>query len=286
MSQQLVPSQHSEQMTSTSHFEIGRERVELWKATYCKGASDAELLQFIEVCKRTGLAPEARQIYAIKRWDAFAKREVLQAQTSIDGFRVIAERSKQYAGQVGPQWCGADGKWLDVWLENTPPRAARTGILRHDFKEVMWGVARWESYVVTGKDGRPQANWLKMPDLMLAKCSESLALRRAFPNDLSGLYTVDEMDRANSETPPEEKTAPKPAKKDIPKELPKTEAKLVDKNDPRWVQVLSVKFKERGWEAHLSRAIDLCDGKPWNLETMLQAEEALKFEKAAYEDFQ
>jgi hypothetical protein len=71
----------------------------------------------------------------------------------------------------------------------------------------MWSVATWEQYKQTKKEGGVTSMWAKFGPLMLAKCAESLALRRAFPNELSGVYSQEEMAQA---IPDAEYTPPKP----------------------------------------------------------------------------
>ncbi len=184
------------------------DQIELIKRTIAKGASDDELALFMGQCERTGLDPFSRQIYLVPRRSKNKQTQqwetTYQSLVSIDGFRVIAERSNKYAGQVGPYWCGDDGKWVDVWLEQRPPKACRVGVLRSDFREPLWGVALFKSYAQCFDDGNLMGLWAKMPDVMIAKCAEALGLRKAFPNDLSGLYTGDEMAQAGVV---EEKTA-------------------------------------------------------------------------------
>jgi phage recombination protein Bet len=163
------------------------EQTALISSTIAPGCTADELKLFAYACQRTGLDPFSKQIYAIKRGGK------LTIQAGIDGLRSIAERSGQLDGSA-TEWCGDDGVWSDVWLGSKPPAAAKTIIYRKGCGHPFVGVARFQDY------NAGQGLWSKMPSAMLAKCSEALALRKAFPADMSGVYTVDEMEQAETVT--------------------------------------------------------------------------------------
>jgi phage recombination protein Bet len=168
----------------------------LIKRTFASGTTDSEFQLFVQTCRRLRLDPFARQAFCVKRGN------VAQTQVSIDGFRVVAERSGEYEGQTAAQWCGKDGIWRDVWLESGPPAAARVGVYRRGHREPMYAVARHASFAQTSP------TWTKMADIMLAKCAEAQALRKAFPQDLSGVYSPDEMAQAENDPEAQPISAP------------------------------------------------------------------------------
>lgn len=162
-----------------------------------KGFSKGELDFAKKLCEQHGLNPLKNEIYVIPRGSGAKRR--LMAQVSIDGYRIIAGRHPDYEGQTPVQWCGADGAWLDVWLDATaPPAAAKVGVYRKGAREPTVAVLTWNEY----KDNAGQIA-KKMKAHMLAKAAESLALRKAFPDAFSGLYTTEELSAEGKEPMPD-----------------------------------------------------------------------------------
>jgi phage recombination protein Bet len=190
-------------MTAIAIRSMTDDQVALVKRTICRDGTDDDLKLFIGICNATGLNPFLKQIYAVFRKEKGRDAKSMTVQTSIDGLRLTADRSGKYTGQMPPQWCGEDGVWREVWLDaKNPPAAARVGVLRSDFTQPCYGIATWASYAVWEKEwsnGQPTGRmklgqfWERLGPEMLAKCAESLALRKAFPAETSGLRSDEEM---------------------------------------------------------------------------------------------
>ena len=231
-----------EALATTAPGDFTREQVDLIKRTVADGTSDDELALFLEVCRSTGLNPFQKQIYAIMRevWNPRTRQREprMTIQTGIDGYRLIAARTGQHVGtsdiEYGP-------------VETDGPAWARVTVYRSVAGEraAFTATARWEEYAQRkrGQNGQPgdlTEMWARMGHTMLGKCAESLALRRAFPAELSGVYTREEMAQATVEeaevveTPGPIQSAPVAPRKALPEAsgapvgVVETEADAVD----------------------------------------------------------
>ena len=173
------------------------------------GADDDDLDVFFHVAKRTKLDPFARQIYMIgrntydQRQDRWVTKQTIQ--TGIDGYRLIGRRAADAArariSVSAPEWAHEDGSWRPVWMKKAwgTPIAARITITRDG--EPFTGVALFEEYAQTKRNGDLTSMWAQRPAGQIAKCAEALAWRLAFPQDLAGVYVEEELQHADRQEP-------------------------------------------------------------------------------------
>lgn len=185
--------------------------------TVAKGATPPELALFVEMCRSTGLNPFKREIWFIKTGQGG-----VQMMTGINGFYQIANKHPMY-----------DGTETEIVEENGRIIKAVARVHRKDRKIPSVAEAYMEEYA------KPYGNWKTMPRVMISKCAESMALRKAFPQELNGLYSTEEM--------PREFAAPQETKIVSAKTIEQQSPGLSEeyKNDmPEWLKTVDLKASD------------------------------------------
>ncbi len=186
-----------------------KEQERIIREMFADGCTDDELAVLLYQAKRRRLDPLSGQIRGIKRWNAQKGRQIMTVQTSIDAFRLIAQRTGTYGAGPAPEFR----------VEMIPNQKDKEGNPLPDRRELIARVtlrklcgnreagwtwldvtdeARWSEYVQTKQDGSTVRMWQQMPHNQLGKCAEAKTLRRGWPEELGGMYTDDEMGQADN----------------------------------------------------------------------------------------
>ena len=145
------------------------------------GATNDELALFLYDCERRGIHPLDKLLHFTKRGGKYTPV------TSIDFMRAQAAMSGEMAGSDDPVFT-MNGEKLE---------AATVTVYRltQGQRFAYAATARWSEYCPDNAQ-----MWRRMPHTMLGKCAEALALRKAFPQQLAGLYSSEEMQQADVST--------------------------------------------------------------------------------------
>lgn len=179
--------------SETAPLTFAQSELDLMKQKFSKLLA-VEFDAFLCAAKRYQLNPLANQIYARLQERTEKNPRSVTYMAQIDGYRLIADRTGVYAGNDDP-----------VYDNEQHPKKATVTVYKivEGQRCPFTASARWDQYFPGERQG---FMWKKMPHLMLGKCAEALALRKAFPAELSGLYIAEEMHQADTPAPePEQK---------------------------------------------------------------------------------
>lgn len=190
-------------------------QLDLIRRTVAADTNPSEFDLFVEVCKRAGLDPFRRQIHAVVYSKDNPQKRKMSIITGVDGFRAVAARNRDYRPDDNePEYT------IDPALKSDTNPLGLVKAVVHAYKLApngewhrVTGVAYWDEFAPVkeawdysqeqGKrvpSGRFEldrgGNWYRMGRVMLAKCAEVQALRKGWPEDLSGIYAAEEMEQA------------------------------------------------------------------------------------------
>ena len=196
------------------------------RATFCPGFTDQQFGVCMTFCRVRNLLPGKHVVFQLrssKEWDEAARAKVPTTKiifiTTIDASRLIAQRTGQYGGQLPEQYIYLDADGSPSILSEIPlpklplpengltalprePWAVKTIVIRKDFSQPISSIARFDAYASTyNTTNGPQLNemWARRGPEQLAKCSEMLSLRKAFPEELGSLYIAEEFKQEHEE---------------------------------------------------------------------------------------
>lgn len=159
------------------------DEMDLIRRTVANGATDDELKLFLFDCARRGVHPLDKMLHFTKRQGKYTPV------TSIDFMRSQAASTGEMAGSDDPVF--------QDWNASLSSATVTVYRLTQGQRFAYTATARWDEYCPEpGPSGKGDIMWRKMPYTMLGKCAEALALRKAFPQQLAGLYAREEMDQA------------------------------------------------------------------------------------------
>ena len=156
------------------------------RRSIARDANDTEFEYFVKVASLRRLNPLLNQIALIIRNSDNPNKRSAVIQTTIHGLRLIADRTKRYCPGRAATY---------TYDKNGNVESATAYVMKYHAGSKTWHEVSDTAFFREYKGTGPL--WSSMPHVMLAKCAEALALRRAFPEDLSGLYTDDEMGQAD-----------------------------------------------------------------------------------------
>lgn len=213
-----------------------------------KDAPDADIATFLHMCHKLGFDPLSNQIHlVVRRSRQGGARATIQ--TGIDGYRLIAERTGRYAGSSDPLFNDSLTQFEFSRTGDKFPKTATitvrklVGDLSNPVLAEFPATAMWDAYYPGSSQGYM---WDKMPLLMLAKVAESLALRKAFPGELSGIYTDEEMHQASEPLPTQRvcKDTPKVENPNALKVAEKLAQSNIEPDNELLVKALGCKLSE------------------------------------------